>query len=182
VANIPDTDGSDSYKLDGLGKPLSFSGVDVYVDSGRKNANSAYFIDVLKPVAAHVKPRVLNKSLGFYVDLFRIDRSQFVLEMLEVRGDRLFGGEGSCTLAGAVFNIEGCGSARWHKKLAFHIRRQLQNPRKQLQLKKKKVAYGLIRDTKGYHIHFSSSSNFPIEKVMTIVRLGETSEWHGVSV
>jgi hypothetical protein len=108
----PDTDGSDLYKLDGLGKPLSFSGVDVYVDSGTKNASSAYFIDVLKPVAAHVKPRVLNKSLGFYVDLFRIDRSQFVLEMLEVRGDRLFGGEGSCTLAGAVFNIEGCGSAR----------------------------------------------------------------------
>jgi hypothetical protein len=32
--------------------------------------------------------------------------------MLEVRGDRLFGVEGSYNLAGAAFNIEGLGSAR----------------------------------------------------------------------
>jgi hypothetical protein len=55
---------------------------------------------------------VLNKFLGSYIDLFCIDHSQFVIEMLEVRGDRLFVGEGSNNLAGAVFNIEGRGSKR----------------------------------------------------------------------
>jgi hypothetical protein len=36
VANISDVDESDfcKYKSDGLGKPLSLSSVDVYVDSG----------------------------------------------------------------------------------------------------------------------------------------------------
>ena len=69
---------------------------------------------------------------------FCIDHSQFVIEMLEVRGKRLFGGKGSCNLAGAVFvfNIEGLASARLfgNKKLAFHIRSQFQNPRKQIEL------------------------------------------------
>ena len=34
----------------------SISDVDVYVDSGKKNINSVCIIDMLKPVAAHVKP------------------------------------------------------------------------------------------------------------------------------
>ena len=67
---------------------------------------------------------------------FCIDHSQFVIEMLEVRGKRLFGGKGSYNLAGTVFNIVGLASARLfaNKKLAFHIGSQFQNPRKQIQL------------------------------------------------
>jgi hypothetical protein len=80
------------------------------VDSGKKNIGAVYIIDMLKPVAAHVKPRVFRNFLVFHVDVFCVDHSQVLIEILEIRGDRLFGGEGSYSPAEAVFNIEGRGS------------------------------------------------------------------------
>jgi protein subunit release factor B len=37
------------------------------------------------------------------------------------------------------------------------------------------MAYGLMKDIKGYHIHVRLSSNSSIEKVMTVIRLGGAS-------
>ena len=57
------------YKKDGLGKPMSLKGVDMYVDSGKRKIDFVYIIDTLKPVAAHVKPRVFKRFLGIYVEI-----------------------------------------------------------------------------------------------------------------
>jgi hypothetical protein len=51
-----------------------------------------------------------------------------------------------------------------------------------IESKKIKLAYGIIRDIKGYYIHFCLSSNLSIEKFMTVIRMSGTSEWYGVGV
>jgi len=52
--------------MDRLGKPLSLSGVYMCVDSGKKKIEIAYIIDMLKLVAAHVKPCVFKKFSDIY--------------------------------------------------------------------------------------------------------------------
>ena len=95
------------YYKEGMDKPLNLSGVAVFVDTKTKKIDSAYIIDRAKPSTVHVEPRLFKKFVDYYVDFFVINHRQFVIKMLENRGDRLLGGEGSYTLAEAAFGISG---------------------------------------------------------------------------
>jgi hypothetical protein len=56
---------------------------------------------------------------------------------------------------------------------------KLLNMMLKVEFKKIKMAYGLIRNIKGYHIRFFRLLTYPLKDVMTVIQLGGTL--HGMA-
>ena len=76
------------YYKEGMDKPLNLSGVAVFVDTKTKKIDFVYIIDRSKPIEVRVvKPRICKRFVDYYVNFFNINHRQFVIEVLENRGD-----------------------------------------------------------------------------------------------